>query len=442
MKTEIALPKKSPFLDYAKGASNKMNSKKVADTQEETKKPSNSRDIWNILTNFLFVFLLLLLILYVVRIFTDPTVYPDELLAAARIYRDNGQFHQSKQMYEEYLEEFGDKPDGYIEYAQLLLENGFFSESQNILNQLNESILNPRLRSEYHLLRGRIHERSGDFLAALRDYRAAYDLNEFNIMNGLMLITTNIRIPERTNAVMNEFTMVEAQLERLTSDPTVFSFIQACQAYEASDFLPAYELYKKSAYSEIPFIRYESFRQMMHLTAKIEADSSVIFSNMEEIIQMARNLDNTSRLLVHSLEEIYAVSIFEYVNNNEELSEQTRSELLNKSKDLLHSLFMSGVATPNVYLCYAAILRDEGDYSFASAVLKKAEQTVGDNILILIHQVYTEVGYQNNFGSRAFDNISELNDRIEELFSEEPSYKAEMMEYREFIRNMSRMGLL
>jgi len=425
-----------------KGLQNKMDGKNVESAETNIKKISNPIDIWNVLGNFLLIFLLLLLILYIVRIFLDQTVHPDELLIRARTQRDNGQFLQSKQTYEEYLERFGIEPDGHIEFAQLLLENGFFSESSSVLDQLNESMLNPRLRSEYNLLRGRNHERNDDFLAALTKYRAAYRLNEFNIMNGLMLITMNIRIPDQTNAVLDEFTDVMSQLERITDDQTVFSFIQACKAYEASDYLSAYELFDKSSHSEIPFIRYESFRQMMNIATKAETDSLVIFSQMEEIIQKAIDLDNSSGLLVHSLEEIYAVSLFEYASNNEGLSEQTRSEMLNASKSLLHDLFMRGVATPNVYLCYAALLRYEGDYLLASEILIKAEQIMGDNILVLIHQIYTEVGYQNSIGTSNFDSIRDLNDRIENLFSEQPAYKSEMMEYREFIGNMSRMGLL
>jgi len=417
-----------------------MDGKKAKSAEIDSKKINNPNDIWNILSNFLFIFLILLLILYIVQIITDQTDHPDELLIRARTQRDNGQFLQSKQTYEEYIKRFGDEPEGYIEFAQLLLENGFFSESKNVLDQLNEPPLNPRIRSEYHLVRGRNHERSGEYLTALTNYREAYRLNEFNIMNGLMLITMNIRIPERTDPFIDEFNNVMAQLKRLTDDQTVFTFIQACLAYEASDYLYAYELFEKSASSEIPFVRYESFRQMMNLLTKTETDLLVILSYMEEIIQMAEALDS-SRLLVHSLEEIYAVSLFN-ASKNEGLSKQTRTEMLNKSEYLFHDLFISGVANPNVYLCYAAILKYKGDYRSASEILTKAEQIMGDNIRVLIHRVYTTVGYEKSTGSRNFDGIRELNDRIENLFSEQPAYMTDMIEYREFIGNMSRMGLL
>jgi len=416
--------------------------KKAADANIDSEKTRNSNDVWNTLTNFLLIFLLILLIITAfIRPSPGEEFYPDELLEKARRYRNHGQFQNSMDVFERYLELFRDEPDGYIEYAQLLLENGFLDESSEILSQLNVPVLNPRLRSEYHLLRGRIHDRNDNLLAALTDYRIAHNLNEFNILNGLMLIITNIRIPNQSADIKNEFVSVMEHLERLTDDQTVFSFIRACQAFEASDYLDALKLYKESASSEILFIRYESFRQMMNITKKTEADPSTMFYNMEKIINMAKDLDS-SRLLEFSLEEIYAVSIFEYAFNNDELSGEKRAEKLRESQNLLHNLFINGVATPNVYLCYAAILGDHGNYRYASEVLNRAEQVIGDNILILIHQVYTEVGLQNRYGTSDFDNIRDLNDRVERLFSEEPDHMTEMMEYREFIRNMSRMGLL
>jgi len=365
---------------------------------------------------------------------------PEAILVDARRYRDEGKFQNSRQAYEAYIAGFGDNPDGYIEYAQLLLENGFFPEAISVLDQLNQRVLNARQKSEYHLIRGRIHDKNGEFLAALLSYRAAYGSNMHDQMTALMLITANIRISERTPAIEREYNSVRDQLQRLTSDSAVFQFIEANKAYINEDYSTAFDLFEQSASSEISFVMNESFRQMMNLAESIEPDVMSTLSRKQQIMHMVEDHDEASMLLDLFIRETYAVALFQHIFR-EDVPERYRAEMIKEAEDIFLDLLGKEIDSPNIFICIASILRNNGEYYQARNILEQADRVIEDNILILINLAYAEADFQNN-SDRDFEQLKKLNDRIEKLFSESPAYTSEMNQFRDFIKRINQMGLI
>jgi len=365
---------------------------------------------------------------------------PEAVLADARRYRDEGRFQSSRQAYEAYIVGFGENPDGYIEFAQLLLENGFFLEAISTLDQLSQHVLNARQQSEYHLIRGRIHDKNDEFIAALHSFRAAYGSNMHDQMTALMLITANIRISERTQAIELEYTSVRDQLSRLTNDSAVFLFIEANKAYINKDFYTAFDMFEESASSQVPFVMNESFRQMMNLAELIEPDVMSTLSRKQQIMHKIEDHEDAPRLLDLYLRETYAVSLFQHIFRGD-IPERYRDEMIREAEDLFLDLLGEEIDSPNIFICIASILRYNGEYYQARNILEQADRIIEDNVLILINLAYAEADFQNN-SDRDFEQLRRLNDRIENLFDEAPAYISEMMQFRDFIKRINQMGFI
>ena len=93
------------------------------------------------------------------------------------------------------------------------------------------------------------------------------------------------------------------------------------------------------------------------------------------------------------LKEAYAVSLYRHACMEED---PEQSAAMIREAKLLFQYLYGKVDTPNVYICYADILRSEGKYELACSVLENAGNRIGDHILILINQVYAKVDYQNS----------------------------------------------
>ena len=398
--------------------------------------------IGQMISNIFFVISIIILmgfaIHFIISFSNDGS--PDAILTSARRYRDEGKFQSSRQAYEAFITGFGENPDGYIEYAQLLLENGFLPESRSVLDQLNQNVLNARQKSEYHLIRGRIHDKNGEFLAALHSYREAYKYNRHDQMNALMLITANIRIADRTHAIEREYTSVREQLHRLTSDNAVFLFIEANKAYINDDFDSAFDLFEQSASSQVSFVMNESFRQMMNLAELIEPDVMSTISRKNQIMHMVDDLEDVPGLLDLYLRETYAVALFQHIFR-EDIPERYRDEMIREAEDIFLDLLAKEIDTPNIFICIATILRYNGEYYQARNILEQADRVIEDNILILINLAYAEADFQNN-SDRDFEQLKKLNDRIEKLFNESPAFRSEMMQFRDFIKRINQMGFI
>jgi len=365
---------------------------------------------------------------------------PEAILTEARRYRDEGKFQSSRQAYEAYIAGFGENPDGFIEYAQLLLENGFFPEAKRTLDRLSHNVLNARQKSEYHLIRGRIHDKNDEFIAALHSYRAAYGSNMHDQMTALMLITANIRIAERTQAIEREYNSVRDQLQRLTNDSAVFQFIEANKAYIDEDFSTAFDLFEQSSSSQVSFVMNESFRKMMNLAELIEPDAMSTLSRKQQIMHMVEDNEDAPVLLDLFIRETYAVALFQHIFR-EDIPEHYREDMIREAENIFLDLLGEEIDSPNIFICIASILRHNGEYYQARNILEQADRVIENNILILINLAYAEADFQNN-SDRDFEQLKTLIERIEKLYNEAPAFRSEMMQFRDFIQRINQMGFI